>query len=189
MRTRKLLVAIAGLAVTLAALTTLFIRGAVKNTSRQLPAPAPVPSAARNVLHVLPEGMTLVDWLERCGPPDSVTSTDSQTPRPLWPVRILRYKRQRIRAVFIPDKPVSRVDKLPPYGEWPLLGCFEDWPESDAKDFTSAANEKPENKQFPCEPMPLIEVAERMQQQIQRSTERPKSPGILWDRAKPDRGD
>ena len=40
--------------------------------------------------------------LSRCGRPDSDISTENDTPRPPIPTRLIEYRRQRVKVVFVP---------------------------------------------------------------------------------------
>jgi hypothetical protein len=125
MWTLKRALSLAGMAVAHAALTALFIRSAVNNANRLLPELDAVALAGPKLCTELSEEMTLAAWLDRCGPPDSIISSDELKPRPRLPARVLRYDRQKFRALFMCGYRLTN-EKLPPYEEWRLKACYDD---------------------------------------------------------------
>jgi hypothetical protein len=134
MRWRKLLavLALAVLVAALAATTRLFVRRALESANRRLLEAPPAP---------LSDGMPLAAWQERFGRPDSVISTDKY--------QVLRYGRQRLRAVF-----ERHTDK---YEQWRLMACFDD-----DEALWRIADRPGEFDRFPCEQIALSTVAARM---------------------------
>ena len=59
--------------------------------------------------------------LARCGRPTKDESTENNTPRPLIPSRVIEYKRQDLRFLFLPD---SKLTDAPPY-RWKLIGIID----------------------------------------------------------------
>jgi hypothetical protein len=172
MRTLRWLLAFAGILVALVALTMLFVRSVVQTANRQQLLVSPPAPVVRKVKPVLFEEMPLCTWLDRCGPPDSIVSSDVLKPRPRVPARMLHYKEQGFRALFMCGYHQSD-DKLPPYEEWQLESCFDDnetasffegWDGSEPE-WLWEESERGENARFfrfPCTAMFLDHVAERM---------------------------
>ena len=61
--------------------------------------------------------------IARCGQPTSDDSTDYDNPRPPIPTRIIEYRSQKLRFMFIPGKN-SNLGDPPPY-TWKLLGVTD----------------------------------------------------------------
>lgn len=63
----------------------------------------------------------------RYGKPDVDDSTENDGPRPPIVTRMLTYKKEGVRAAYVPD---ARIGDSPPYKKWKLIG-FQD-PKTDA---------------------------------------------------------
>jgi hypothetical protein len=61
--------------------------------------------------------------LSRCGRPDADISTENDSPRPPIPTRLIEYRKQRVKVVFVPGGQ-ARVNDPPPY-QWKLMGVFD----------------------------------------------------------------
>jgi hypothetical protein len=61
--------------------------------------------------------------IARCGQPSSDDSTDHDNPRPPIPSRIVEYKKQRLRFLFIPGGG-SKLGDPPPY-KWKFVGVTD----------------------------------------------------------------
>jgi hypothetical protein len=61
--------------------------------------------------------------IARCGRPSSDDTTANDNPRPPIPTRIIEYRRQRLRFLFIPGKDTNLGDP-PPY-KWSLFGTTD----------------------------------------------------------------
>lgn len=64
----------------------------------------------------------LTIFISKFGEPDQIKSSEYEVPRPPIVTKQLIYKKENIRAVYIPDAPVGTP---PPYYRWKLLG-FQD---------------------------------------------------------------
>jgi hypothetical protein len=71
--------------------------------------------------------------LSRCGKPSKDDSTANDAPRPPIPSRIIEYRKQRLRILFVPSEPVGDP---PPY-HWKLVGVV-DIPSNTATDAKTA---------------------------------------------------
>jgi TM2 domain-containing membrane protein YozV len=69
----------------------------------------------------VPRSVSIV--LDRYGQPDTDVSTENDSPRPLIVTRILTYRTERTRLVFVPDIPNSKTP--PPYQFWLLVGASD----------------------------------------------------------------
>lgn len=58
--------------------------------------------------------------IAKYGKPDAVESTEYDDPRPPFVTRMLTYRKERVRCVFLPDEPVGSP---PPYKKWLFLGA------------------------------------------------------------------
>ncbi len=58
--------------------------------------------------------------IQRCGTPDSDTSTENDNPRPLVPTRLITYKRARLMFAYAPGGG-AKAGSPPPY-KWELIG-------------------------------------------------------------------
>jgi predicted Zn finger-like uncharacterized protein len=76
------------------------------------PPAAPVERAAHDDLTRL---------INRYGAPDEDESTAYDRPRPPIVTRIVTYRKERVRAVFVPDGE-ARMNTPPPYSHWKLVG-------------------------------------------------------------------
>jgi hypothetical protein len=61
-------------------------------------------------------------FISKFGQPDQITSSEHETPRPPIVTKQLIYKKENVRAIYVPDAPVGSP---PPYKGWKLLG-FQD---------------------------------------------------------------
>ncbi len=61
--------------------------------------------------------------LARCGQPSTDDSTENDNPRPPIPSRIIEYKKQRLRFMFIPGG-TAKLGDPPPY-KWKLIGITD----------------------------------------------------------------
>jgi hypothetical protein len=61
-------------------------------------------------------------FISKFGQPDQIKSSESETPRPPIVTKQLIYRKENVRAVYVPDAPVGSP---PPYKGWRLLG-FQD---------------------------------------------------------------
>lgn len=61
-------------------------------------------------------------FLSKYGEPDQIKSSEYEKPRPQIITKQLIYKKENVRAVYIPDAPAGTS---PPYKKWNLLG-FQD---------------------------------------------------------------
>jgi hypothetical protein len=61
--------------------------------------------------------------LARCGQPSRDDTTENDKPRPPIPSRIIEYKKQRLRMMFIPGSG-AKVGDPPPYN-WKLIGITD----------------------------------------------------------------
>lgn len=69
----------------------------------------------------------LSQFVCRFGKPDLDDSTENDKPRPPIVTRMLSYKKEGVRAAYVPD---AKMGDPPPYRKWKLIG-FQD-PKSDA---------------------------------------------------------
>ena len=74
----------------------------------------PVPAGVTNDAELL---------IARCGQPTSDDSTANDNPRPPIPTRIIEYKKQKLRFMFIPGGGAT-VGDAPPY-KWKLMGVTD----------------------------------------------------------------
>lgn len=61
-------------------------------------------------------------FISKFGQPDQIKSSEYESPRPPVVTKQLIYKRENVRAVYIPDAPAGFP---PPYRNWKLMG-FQD---------------------------------------------------------------
>lgn len=61
-------------------------------------------------------------FISKFGQPSRIKSSEYETPRPPIVTKQLIYKKESVRAVYVPDAPVGSP---PPYKRWKLLG-FQD---------------------------------------------------------------
>ncbi|HMN24378.1 MAG TPA: hypothetical protein PKE38_07755 [Ignavibacteriaceae bacterium] len=61
-------------------------------------------------------------FISKYGEPDQIKSSENEIPRPPILTKQLIYKKENVRAVYVPDAPVG---SSPPYDKWKLLG-FQD---------------------------------------------------------------
>lgn len=64
----------------------------------------------------------LTVFTSRFGPPDQIKSSENEEPRPPIITKQLIYKKEHVRATYIPDAPVG---SSPPFNSWKLMG-FQD---------------------------------------------------------------
>lgn len=61
-------------------------------------------------------------FVSKYGQPDQIKSSEYEKPRPPIVTKQLIYKKEKVRAVYVPEAPVGSP---PPYKKWKLLG-FQD---------------------------------------------------------------
>lgn len=61
--------------------------------------------------------------IARCGPPSSDVSSANDNPRPPVPIRIVEYRRHRLRFMFVPGGN-TRIGGPPPY-QWRFFGITD----------------------------------------------------------------
>jgi|SRR6266850_120731 len=61
--------------------------------------------------------------IERCGRPSNDDSAENDIPRPPIPSRVVEYKKQRLRFLFIPGG-TAKLGDAPPY-QWKLVGVTD----------------------------------------------------------------